>query len=163
MSATLYILAMIALCAMLNRMRGEHSYYAHIYGIVLAVVFALKLSCWWMLLTYPLFIFGECWGWGALIGALLANDDSDADEYARTALSVRGAWWWGGICFLLAFNGISFPVVSCGLFILSLGFPMCVQLAAKLGKLTSNTWGLAEWIYGALHGLILGILTGIAF
>ena len=160
MTTTLYILAMILLCALLNRLRGTYSWCAHLYGGCLALALALHTLNPWMLLAYPLFLFGECFGWGTLIGTLL---DADAERFrretSRMTLSVRGAWWWGGLCLLFAWTGADLRAALTALLVLSLGFPLCVQAAAKLPL--NNRWALAEWFYGALQGLVIGLLMGV--
>jgi hypothetical protein len=148
----LYILSLVALCACLNRFRGMKSWCAHLYGGVLAVVLTVKLG-WLFLLGYPLFIFGECFGWGDFIGGLIEHKNEESN---RMLLSIRGAWWWAGICLLFAWNATPLLPVLSVVFILSVGFPLCVEAATALK--VKNPWALAEFFYGAVQGLMIGIL-----
>ena len=158
MNTTLYILAMIPLCAMLNRLRGTYSWCAHLDGVCLAFALALHTLNPWMLLAYPLFLLGECFGWGTLIGTMLNKSaDRFARETSRMTLSVRGAWWWAGVCVLIAFNGASLPLMAASIYALSISFPMSVELASEIN--VKDKWALAEWMYGAVQGLVIGILS----
>ena len=155
MTILLTFMFLIPLCAFLNRMRGTKGWCSHLYGGVIAIILSLYLHNPWLLLFYPLFIFGECFGWGALIGGVLENKDA-TEEQAQMLLSVRGAWWWGGNLALFAFCGTTIPVVIISIYIISLMFPLSVKLAMKF-KSVKNTWALAEWIYGAVHGAIIAL------
>ena len=155
MTIFLTFLILIPLCSVLNRALGYKSWCAHLYGGLIAVLLAAYLQNAWLLAFYPLFIFGECFGWGSLIGGVLDGKD-ETEEQSQMLLSVRGAWWWGGNLALFAACGCPESAVLFSAYAISLMFPLSVKLAMKLTK--AKQWELSEWIYGAVHGIVLAIL-----
>jgi len=163
-------IALILLFSACNRGRGTWSWFAHVHGAILSIVMLIGMGSWAALFAYPLFIFGESFGWGTSIGGLLNtfNEPEKAknDELYRAMLSNRACWWWTGIMCLFAWLGSNIILTFFCLYILSVGFPICVELSVsklfdRWDRVELDRWHLSEWFYGAVQGAVFAALLTI--
>lgn len=93
---------------------------------------------------------------------LFYDHDSEYLPHCLLALSLRGLYWWGPVAIGLGLVGaVNIYIALIGLFILCIGFPMSVAVAAFIAwdcdfdcVLAIDAWSLSEYVYGFLHGLV---------
>ena len=108
---------------------------------------------------FGLYWFGENWGWGSWIGAILEDRYTPKDLYM---LSLRGLLWWGLIGVAFAIKSQSYILTGMALIVVSLAFPFSFILATLLPKKTTTKnsyteiwWMYGEIIYGAFQGFFV--------
>lgn len=172
--------------AILNRLRGQHSYFAKVNALVVALlVFALFGNFYLAIVCGLGYLLGESKGWGVWVSALISHGSYTSEHevkfierlarkivkdprvhwlgYCRICLFLRGLIWWLPIFVPLVFAGIyGAPLLAVAL---AAGFP----LACELGYRTKWTlrfrafevktaWARQEVFYGAMQDAAFLIL-----
>ena len=171
--------------AILNRLRGQYSYFAKLNALVVALLIFAFLGNFYLAIICGLgYLAGESKGWGVWVGALVTHGSYTSEHevkfieriaarlfdprahwlaYCRLCLAIRGLIWWLPVFVPLAFAGLyAAPLLAVAL---AVGFP----LACELGYCTkwtlrfrafeaSDAWGRQEVFYGAMQDLAFIIL-----
>lgn len=157
---------------MLNRLRGEHSIFAKINGLILGLVFGFLAENYYIGTSIAIgYIAGESMGWGEWIGQQCGSSlrcgnegekngikwlaskfaDCGTDQYNKIALVIRGLYWWFPTLMPLVFI-LNPSLVFLAIIALSLGF----QISLDFAKGTSTAkWKHAEYIYGGIQDIVL--------
>jgi len=167
--------------AILNRLRGTRGLFATINGIILGLIYYYFTNDYKTSILIAIgYVLGESFGWGKWIGIIgsrkpqyhikeglengihfIANliilEKKDFLNYARLALAIRGFYWWLPV---IGFMDIPLEYKIISLFVLSIGFPLSVEI----GRLTENKigfkhftgyWEQAEVYYGLIQDIVL--------
>lgn len=168
----------------LNRLRGQYSYFAKINALIVALlIFALYGNFFVAIVCGLGYLLGEAKGWGVWIGALTSHGADKGEResrgiewlagrfisrthwlaFCRVCLFIRGLLWWLPVFVPLAFAGIyGAPLLAV---LLAAGFP----LACELGYRTKfsfafksfevkTAWARQELFYGAMQDVAFLIL-----
>tara|TARA_R110000823_G_scaffold201784_1_gene332640 strand:+ start:14470 stop:14994 length:525 start_codon:yes stop_codon:yes gene_type:complete len=162
----------------LNRLRGTYSWFAKIVAILLGLAFGLLTQNHYIGIAVAVgYLAGESMGWGEWIGGMIRRLTGVSDpvvvgregygiqwlatrfykldtyEYYYLGLAIRGFYWW--FLTLMSLYYVMNPVVlTIGILLLSIGFPLSVKLGCKdLGG--KDAWNEAEYIYGGFQDVIL--------
>ena len=185
--------------ALLNRLRGTSSIYAKVFAIVFATIYgSITGSIAVFILMFIAFVLGESFGWGKWLGSLAYPDlvtdaiknnhegynngihwianklsplNKDFLRYCRTALAIRGVYWWLPVYLVIWWaDMINWPIALSLTILLSILFPISVLLAREYEEIIptvnlkwlsiDGVWEKAEVIYGIFIGL-LGIAVPI--
>ena len=170
--------------AILNRLRGQYSYFAKVNALVVALlVFALFGNFYLAIICGLGYLLGEAKGWGVWVGALTSHGgDRDESEgrgiewlaglfvsrahwlaYCRLCLAIRGLIWWLPVFVPLVFAGVyAAPLLAVAL---AAGFPLACELGYRthfkfrLKKLEiESAWARQELLYGAMQDAAFLIL-----
>ena len=171
----------------LNRLRGTWSIMAKVNAIVLAVLIYLVAGDWQVALASGIgYLIGESFGWGEWVGTLttdrttmVENEEgknngirwiaskivpptSDWREYCRTALTIRGFYWWLPALVPLYFVGVDWFVIGIAILVLGVGFPIACELDKecplniKIGKWQAiGHWESQEVYYGIMQDMVM--------
>lgn len=169
----------------LNRLRGQYSYFAKVNALVVALLIFAFLGNFYLAIICGLgYLAGEAKGWGVWVGALITHSDfKDEREnrliervaarlfdpkthwpaYCRLCLSLRGLLWWLPVFVPLAFAGLyAAPLLAV---LLAAGFPLACELGyrtkwtVKFRDFESrDAWGRQEIFYGAMQDAAFLIL-----
>ena len=169
----------------LNRLRGQYSYFAKVNALVVALLVFAFLGNFYLAIICGLgYLLGEAKGWGVWVGALITHSGfKDEREnrliergaarlfepkthwlaYCRLCLFLRGLLWWLPVFVPLIFAGLyAAPLFAVAL---AAGFP----LACELGYCTKfsfafksfevkTAWARQELFYGAMQDAAFLIL-----
>lgn len=168
----------------LNRLRGQYSYFAKINALIVALlIFAFYHNFYIAIICGLGYLLGEAKGWGVWIGALISHgaDKGESESrgiealagrfiprarwlaYCRLCLAIRGLIWWLPVFVPLVFAGVYIaPLLAV---LLAAGFP----LACELGYRTKfsfafksfevkTAWARQELFYGAMQDIAFLIL-----
>lgn len=169
----------------LNRLRGQYSYFAKLNALVVALLIFAFLGNFYLAIICGLgYLAGEAKGWGVWVGALITHSGfKDEREnrliervaarlfepkthwlaYCRLCLAIRGLIWWLPVFAPLAFAGLyAAPLLAV---LLAAGFPLACELGYrtrfkfKLKKLEiESAWARQELFYGAMQDIAFLIL-----
>ena len=169
----------------LNRLRGQYSYFAKLNALVVALLIFAFLGNFYLAIICGLgYLLGEAKGWGVWVGALITHSDfKDEREnrliervaarffepkthwlaYCRLCLFARGLLWWLPVFVPLVFAGLyGAPLFAVAL---AAGFPFACELGYRtrfefnLKKLEISTaWARQELFYGAMQDAAFLIL-----
>lgn len=169
----------------LNRLRGQYSYFAKLNALVVALLIFAFLGNFYLAIICGLgYLLGEAKGWGVWVGALITHSDfKDEREnrliervaarffepkthwlaYCRLCLFLRGLLWWLPVFVPLVFAGLyGAPLFAVAL---AAGFPFACELGYRtrfkfnLKKLEISTaWARQELFYGAMQDAAFLIL-----
>lgn len=170
--------------AILNRLRGQYSYFAKVNALVVALLIFAFLGNFYLAIICGLgYLAGEAKGWGVWVGALTSHggDKGESESrsiewlvgrfiprvhwiaFCRACLAIRGLIWWLPVFVPLAFVGLyAAPLLAV---LLAAGFP----LACELGYRTKfsfafksfevkTAWARQELFYGAMQDAAFLIL-----
>ena len=170
--------------AILNRLRGQYSYFAKLNALVVALLVFAFLGKFYLAVICGLgYFLGEANGWGVWVGALTSHGADKGEResrsiewlagrfiprahwlaYCRLCLAIRGLIWWLPVFVPLAFAGLyAAPLLAA---LLAGGFPLACELGYRT-KWTlrfrafesSDAWGRQEVFYGAMQDLAFMIL-----
>lgn len=170
--------------AILNRLRGQYSYFAKLNALVVALLVFTFLGEFYLAVICGLgYFLGEAKGWGVWVGALTSHGADKGEResrsiewlagrfiprahwlaYCRLCLAIRGLIWWLPVFVPLAFAGLyAAPLLAA---LLAGGFPLACELGYRT-KWTlrfrafeaSDAWGRQEVFYGAMQDLAFIIL-----
>lgn len=170
--------------AILNRLRGQYSYFAKINALAVALLVFAFLGNFYLAIVCGLgYLLGEAKGWGIWVGALTSHGgDRDESEsrgiewlaglfvsrahwlaYCRLCLAIRGLIWWLPVFVPLVFAGLyAAPFLAVAL---AAGFPLACELGYRtnfkfrLKKLElESAWARQELFYGAMQDAAFLIL-----
>lgn len=163
----------------LNRLRGQYSYFAKLNALVVALLIFAFLGNFCLAIICGLgYFLGEAKGWGVWVGALTSHGADKGEResrsiewlagrfiprahwlaYCRLCLFLRGLLWWLPVFVPLVFAGIyGAPFLAV---VLAAGFPLACELGYRT-KWTlkfrafeaSDAWGRQEVFYGAMQDL----------
>nr|DAP00345.1 MAG TPA: hypothetical protein [Caudoviricetes sp.] len=169
---------------MLNRLRGQYSYFAKVNALAVALlIFAFWGNFYLAIICGLGYLLGEAKGWGVWVGALVSHgaDKGESESrgiealagrfiprarwiaFCRACLAIRGLIWWLPVFVPLVFAGIyGAPLLAV---LLAAGFP----LACELGYRTKfsfafksfevkTAWARQELFYGAMQDAAFLIL-----
>ena len=187
----------------LNRMRGQYGWFSKVNALLLAILLFIILFIWgkyaYLAVVCGLgYLAGESMGWGVWVSALLAHsgytDEKEAPKsgisqiasklfdpkkhwlwYARTALAIRGLYWFIPTYVALYFAGANAIVLSIAILVLAISFPISCEIAhlkpnmirfkkvIKLGKkelkfCSESAWDEMEIIYGFIQDIALIVI-----
>lgn len=164
--------------AILNRLRGQYSYFAKLNALVVALLIFAFLGNFYLAIICGLgYLAGEAKGWGVWVGALVTHGGFTGEHevkfieriaaklfepkthwlaYCRLCLFLRGLLWWLPVFVPLAFAGIyGAPLLAV---LLAAGFPLACELGYRtkfiftFKKFEVNTaWARQELFYGAMQ------------
>ena len=164
--------------AILNRLRGQYSYFAKVNALVVALLVFAFLGNFYLAVICGLgYLAGEAKGWGVWVGALVTHGGFTGEHevkfieriaaklfepkthwlaYCRLCLFLRGLLWWLPVFVPLAFAGIyGAPLLAV---LLAAGFPLACELGYRtkfiftFKKFEVNTaWARQELFYGAMQ------------
>ena len=169
----------------LNRLRGQYSYFAKLNALVVALLIFAFLGNFYLAIICGLgYLLGESKGWGVWVSALVTHGSYTSEHevkfieriaaklfepkthwlvYCRLCLFLRGLLWWLPVFVPLAFAGLyAAPFLAIAL---AAGFP----LACELGYRTKfsfafksfevkTAWARQELFYGAMQDAAFLIL-----
>nr|WP_314378064.1 hypothetical protein [uncultured Campylobacter sp.]DAR78011.1 MAG TPA: hypothetical protein [Caudoviricetes sp.] len=168
----------------LNRLRGQYSYFAKINALAIALlIFAFYGNFFVAIICGLGYLAGEAKGWGVWVGALTSHGADKGEResrsiewlagrfvprahwlaYCRLCLAIRGLIWWLPVFVPLVFIGVYIaPLLAVAL---AAGFP----LACELGYRTKfsfafksfevkTAWARQELFYGAMQDAAFLIL-----
>lgn len=164
---------------MLNRLRGQYSYFAKINALVVALLIFAFLGNFYLAILCGLgYLLGEAKGWGVWIGALVSHgaDKGESESrgiewlaghfmprarwlaFCRVCLFIRGLLWWLPVFAPLVFIGVyAAPLLAVAL---AAGFPLACELGYRtyfkfrLKKFEiGSAWARQELLYGAMQDL----------
>ena len=169
----------------LNRLRGQYSYFAKLNALVVALLVFAFLGNFYLAIICGLgYLLGEAKGWGVWVGALVTHGSYTSEHevkfieriaaklfdprahwlaYCRLCLAIRGLIWWLLVFVPLLFAGVyTAPLFAVAL---AVGFPLACELGYRT-KWTikfrafeaSDAWGRQEVFYGAMQDLAFIIL-----
>ena len=171
--------------AILNRLRGQYSYFAKVNALVVALLIFAFLGNFYLAIICGLgYLAGEAKGWGVWVGALITHSDFKNERenrliervaamlfepkthwlaYCRLCLFLRGLIWWLPVFVPLVFIGVYIaPLLAVAL---AVGFPLACELGYRtrfkfnLKKLEISTaWARQELFYGAMQDAAFLIL-----
>nr|DAU42559.1 MAG TPA: hypothetical protein [Bacteriophage sp.] len=169
----------------LNRLRGQYSYFAKLNALVVALLIFAFLGNFYLAIICGLgYLLGEAKGWGVWVGALITHSDfKDEREnrliervaarlfnpkthwlaYCRLCLFARGLLWWLPVFVPLLFAGIyAAPLLAVAL---AAGFPLACELGYRtkfkfrLKKFEiGSAWARQELLYGAMQDIAFSVL-----
>lgn len=154
----------IVIGAFLNRLRGTVGAYSKFIGMVLAYLMYAKYGNHYVALGMGiLYVIGECFKWGILMGDLTDNGRDDLGN-SREKLFIRGLVWSIFFLPLMYYIPFYYILLACilfaGAFVLSahLGY-----LSKKLftRKYLENAWEHQEVWTGAFMGMIFYFLFNV--
>ena len=160
--------------AILNRLRGQYSYFAKVNALVVALLVFAFLGNFYLAVICGLgYLAGEAKGWGVWVGALVTHGGFTGEHevkfieriaaklfepktHWRLCLFLRGLLWWLPVFVPLAFAGIyGAPLLAV---LLAAGFPLACELGYRtkfiftFKKFEVNTaWARQELFYGAMQ------------
>ena len=171
--------------AILNRLRGQYSYFVKVNALVVALLIFAFLGNFYLAIICGLgYLAGEAKGWGVWVSALITHSGfKDEREnrliehiaarlfepkthwlaYCRLCLSLRGLIWWLPVFVPLAFAGLyAAPLLVVAL---AVGFPLACELGYRtkfkfrLKKFEiESAWARQELLYGAMQDVAFLIL-----
>ena len=169
---------------MLNRLRGQYSYFAKINALAIALlIFAFYGNFFVAIICGLGYLAGEAKGWGVWVDVLTSRGADKGEResrgiealagrfiprarwiaFCRACLAIRGLIWWLPVFVPLVFAGIyGAPLLAVAL---AAGFP----LACELGYRTKfsfafksfevkTAWARQELFYGAMQDVAFLIL-----
>ena len=168
----------------LNRLRGQYSYFAKLNALVVALLIFAFLGNFYLAIICGLgYLAGEAKGWGVWVGALTSHggDKGESESrsiewlvgrfiprahwlvFCRVCLFIRGLLWWLPVFAPLAFAGLyAAPLLAA---LLAGGFPLACELGYRthfkfrLKKFEVNTaWARQELLYGAMQDIVFLVL-----
>ncbi|MBR8464711.1 hypothetical protein KDD93_09100 [Campylobacter sp. faydin G-24] len=164
----------------LNRIRGEYSYFAKINAVLIALLIFAFYENFIVAICCGLgYLVGESKGWGVWVGALVSHssykDESENKfieqiackffnpqthwlNYCRVCLFIRGLVWWLPVFIPLMFVGVYIaPFLAVAL---AIGFLMACELGYRTRWITdlgvwqvNDAWGRQEVFYGAMQDI----------
>jgi hypothetical protein len=168
----------------LNRLRGQYSYFAKINALVVALLIFAFYGNFFIAIVCGLgYLAGEAKGWGVWVGALTSHGADKGEResrgiewlagrfiprahwlaFCRVCLFLRGLIWWLPVFAPLVFVGIyGAPLLAVAL---AAGFPLACELGYRtnfkfrLKKLEiESAWARQEIFYGAMQDIAFLIL-----
>ena len=168
----------------LNRLRGQYSYFAKVNALAVALLVFAFLGNFYLAVICGLgYFLGEAKGWGVWVGALTSHggDKGESESrgiewlvgrfvprahwlaFCRACLFIRGLIWWLPVFVPLVFAGVyAAPLLAVAL---AAGFPLACELGYRthfkfrLKKLEiESAWARQELLYGAMQDLAFIIL-----
>ena len=168
----------------LNRLRGQYSYFAKVNALAVALLIFAFFHNFYIAIVCGLgYLAGEAKGWGVWVGALTSHggDKGESESrgiewlagrfisrahwlaYCRLCLAIRGLIWWLPVFLPLVFAGLyAAPLLAVAL---AVGFPLACELGYRtnfkfrLKKLEiESAWARQELLYGAMQDLAFLIL-----
>lgn len=168
----------------LNRLRGQYSYFAKLNALVVALLIFAFLGNFYLAIICGLgYLAGETKGWGVWVGALTSHggDKGESESrsiewlagrfiprahwlaFCRACLFIRGLVWWLPVFVPLVFAGVyAAPLLAIAL---AAGFPLacelgyCTRFKFRLKKLEiESAWARQELFYGAMQDIAFLIL-----
>lgn len=170
--------------AILNRLRGQYSYFAKVNALVVALLIFAFYGNFFIAIVCGLgYLAGEAKGWGVWVGALTSHgaDKGESESrgiealagrfiprahwlaFCRVCLFIRGLIWWLPVFLPLVFAGLyAAPLLAA---LLAGGFPLACELGYRthfkfrLKKLEiGSAWARQELFYGAMQDIAFLIL-----
>ena len=161
----------------LNRLRGQYSYFAKVNALVVALLIFAFLGNFYLAIICGLgYLAGEAKGWGVWVGALTSHGGDKGEResrgiewlaglfvsrahwlaYCRLCLFLRGLLWWLPVFVPLVFAGLyAAPLLAVAL---AVGFPFACELGYRtkfsfaFKKFEVKTaWARQELLYGAMQ------------
>lgn len=168
----------------LNRLRGQYSYFAKINALVVALlIFAFYGNFFVAIICGLGYLAGEAKGWGVWVGALTSRGADKGEResrgiewltgrfiprarwlaFCRVCLAIRGLIWWLPVFVPLAFAGLyAAPLLAV---LLAAGFPLACELGYRTkfsfafkGFEVKTAWARQELFYGAMQDVAFLIL-----
>lgn len=170
--------------AILNRLRGQYSYFAKVNALVVALlIFAFYGNFFVAIICGLGYLAGEAKGWGVWVGALTSHEADKGESksrgiewlaghfiprahwlaYCRACLFLRGLIWWLPVFVPLVFAGVyAAPLLAVAL---AAGFPLACELGYRTkfsfafkGFEVKTAWARQELFYGAMQDVAFLIL-----
>lgn len=170
--------------AILNRLRGQYSYFAKVNALVVALLIFAFYGNFFIAIVCGLgYLAGEAKGWGVWVGALTSHgaDKGESESrgiewlagrfiprahwlaFCRVCLAIRGLIWWLPVFVPLAFAGLyAAPLLAV---LLAAGFPLACELGYRTkfsfafkGFEVKTAWARQELFYGAMQDVAFLIL-----